>query len=253
MGTKSEMGCSVDIDLDLQSGLMREKLARLYRYAQVGLCVSSVTHDVNNLLGAIMAYAELVGMDSSLSSDSGRMLAEIVGAVRRSSVLVNNLTDVARKDRADVRIIDPSNLMERVLDLRRYDLKVAHITLTCEYQPGMVNFAVDLPRLQQSMMYIVSNTVEALESEKQACFEARVRMEDSWVSFSFRDSATPIPLSHRDRIFEPFFTTKGADHMGLGLTIARATAEDHGGELVYDPRAGFVMRLPTNNRYSSQV
>ena len=247
------MGCSVDIDVDLQSGTVGEKLAKLYRYAQIGRCVSSVTHDVNNYLGAIMAYAELVGMDPVLGAESNRMLAEIIGAVRKSSTLINNLTDVARRERADIRIVDPANLMERVLDLRRYDLKVAHVTVACEYEPLLHNFTVDLPKLQQAMMYIISNSVEALENQKVRRFEASVRMEGAAVAFVFHDSAPVIPEGERERIFEPYFTTKGGDHMGLGLTIARATAEEHDGELVYDPARGFVLRIPTTNRYAEMT
>jgi two-component system, NtrC family, C4-dicarboxylate transport sensor histidine kinase DctB len=191
-----------------------------------------------------------VGMDPTLGNESHRMLSEIIGAVRKSSTLINNLTDVARRERADVRIVDPANLMERVLDLRRYDLKVAHVTIACEYEPQLHNFTADLPKLQQAMMYIISNTVEALENQKSRRFEASVRMEGTAVAFVFHDTAPVIPESDRERIFEPYYTTKGGDHMGLGLTIARATAEEHDGELVYDPARGFIMRIPTTNHYA---
>ena len=79
------------IDLNTDAG--REKLTLLFRYAQIGRCVNSVTHDVNNYLGAIMAYAELIGLDAQLPDDSQRMIGEIVSAVRKSSDLINNLTD----------------------------------------------------------------------------------------------------------------------------------------------------------------
>ena len=61
----------------------REKLARLYRYAQVGHCVSSVTHDVNNFLGAVLAYAELVGLEKNQTPEALRMLGEVMSAVRK--------------------------------------------------------------------------------------------------------------------------------------------------------------------------
>jgi two-component system C4-dicarboxylate transport sensor histidine kinase DctB len=245
------MGCSVEIEIDLQSEAMREKLARLYRFAQIGRCISSVTHDVNNFLGAIMAYAELVSMDSTLTEESNRMLAEIIGAVRKSSSLINNLTDVARKERADIRIVDPAHLVERVLDLRRYDLKVGHVVLACEYQPDLTNLTVDLPRLQQAMMYIVSNAIEAMELAEVRRLEMSVRMKERVVEFKFRDSGPGIPEGDRQRVFDPFFTTKGKEHIGLGLTVAKAIAEDHSGELVYSPDAGFVMRIPMESRYAS--
>jgi len=222
----------------------------MYRYAQIGRCVSSVTHDVNNYLGAIMAYAELVGMDSSLGAESKRMLSEIIGAVRKSSTLVNNLTDVARKERPDIRIIDPANLMERVLDLRRYDMKVGHVALTTEYAPGLGNLAVDLPKMQQAIMYVISNAIEALELVKAKRIDIRIRMDGKSIAFFVRDSAPAIEPGCTERMFEPFFTTKGADHIGLGLSIARATVEEHDGNLRYEADEGFVIRIPVENRYS---
>jgi signal transduction histidine kinase len=239
---------SVDVEVDPDSA--RDRSAHIYRFAQIGRCVSSVTHDVNNYLGAIMAYAELVAMDGSLSQESRRMLDEVIGAVRKSSTLVNNLTDVARKERPDVRIVDPENLIERVLDLRRYDMKVGHLTLVTEYAPDLVNITVDLPKMQLAFMYLISNAIEALEEEKTKRLEIRVTMEDGALSFFFRDSAPAIPADLCDRIFAPYFTTKGADHLGLGLMLARATVEDHDGQLDYSPKHGFVVRIPIENRFS---
>jgi two-component system C4-dicarboxylate transport sensor histidine kinase DctB len=250
MRERTKMTAATGVHVEVEADSTRERYTRLYRYAQIGRCVSSVTHDVNNYLGAIMAYAELVGMDGSLNVESKRMLSEIIGAVRKSSSLVNNLTDVARKERADIRIIDPVNLMERVLDLRRYDMKVGHVTLVTDYAPGLGNFTVDLPTLQQAIMYIVSNAIEALDLEKVKRVEIRIKPDGDSICFSFRDSAPPIPPSCREKMFEPYFTTKGIDHTGLGLTIARATVEDHDGSLVYTPEEGFLIRIPVENRYS---
>src|SRR5690606_21030252 len=121
----------------------------------------------NNYLGAIMAYAELAGMDKGISADTARMLGEVVNAVKKSSGLVASLTDVARKEKPDVRIMDPAQLVERVLDLRRYDLRVANVTLTTTYDPNLPLLSVNLPRLQLALMYIVSNTIEALDGTER--------------------------------------------------------------------------------------
>ena len=101
---------------------LENRLLQLFRYSQIGQCVNSVTHDVNNLLGAIMAYSELISMDESIAADSKRMLGEVVEAVRKASGLMGNLTDIARKPRQDVRIVAPIQLMNRVIDLRRYEI-----------------------------------------------------------------------------------------------------------------------------------
>ena len=235
--------------IDINSEEARERLFRVFRHAQVGRSVSSVTHDLNNFLGAIMAYAELCSMDSGVSADTIRMLTEITNAVKKSSTLVNSLTDVARKERQDVRVLGPSQLVDRVLDLRRYDLRVANVALDTSYGENLPMLSVNLPRLQLALMYLVSNTIEALDGKERKRLKASVQRDGSIVTISMKDSAEPIPEEIREQIFDPFFTTKSVDHLGLGLTAARAALEDHGGTLSYSPDQGFVATLPLVTKY----
>lgn len=237
--------------LDLNSEEARERLLRVFRHAQVGRSVSSVTHDLNNYLGAIMAYAELAGMDKGISADTARMLGEVVNAVKKSSGLVASLTDVARKEKPDVRIMDPAQLVERVLDLRRYDLRVANVTLTTTYDPNLPLLSVNLPRLQLALMYIVSNTIEALDGTERKKLSVTVRKTEEGVEIAFKDSGAPIPDEMCIAIFDPFYTTRGVDHLGLGLAVARGTVQDHGGTLNYDPDTGFVIALPLRTSYTT--
>lgn len=237
------------IDLNSEEG--RDRVLRAFRHAQVGRSVSSVTHDLNNYLGAIMAYAELAGMDAGISPDTARMLGEVGNAVRKSSALVASLTDVARKEKPDVRVMEPDKLVERVLDLRRYDLRIANVTLDTRYAEGLPTLSINLPRLQLALMYLVSNAIEALDGKERKQLIVSVSRTDTGISLSFRDSYGEIPEDERDRIFDPFYTTKGVDHLGLGLTVARATVEDHGGTLAYAPESGFTILLPLLTKYAT--
>ncbi len=234
--------------VDLTSPEGQRRLHKMFRYAQIGRCVSSVTHDVNNYLGAILAYAELIELDSELTKESSRMVQEIIGAVRKSSALINNLTDVARKERPDVRAVDPLQLIHRVLDLRRYEIKLSQIDLKSESPDAMPTLQIDLPKVEQALVYLVNNLIEALADEE--CRQARVHavVGDGWVEFEFWNSGPAIPVELREAVFEPFFTTKAGEHVGLGLTVARETAHQHNGDLVYSPERGFVFRIPQHKR-----
>ena len=236
--------------MDFENALTRQKLAQLFRYAQIGQCVNSVTHDVNNYLGAIMAYAELVGLDKGVSKESNRMLGEIISAVRRSSALVGNLTDIARKERADVRILSPTQIVERVIDLRRYDLKVMNASLETRYDEDLVSIAVDLPKIEQALIYLMANAIEAVEDCQTRLVRIFVTQDEEQMRFIFWDSGPIISEAQREEIFEPFFTTKDGAHLGLGLPVSRDTARFHGGDLTYDPEEGFIMRIPLRNNLS---
>ncbi len=238
--------------LDLGSDEGRQRIARLYRYAQIGHCVSSVTHDVNNFLGAIMAYAELIGMDSPLNQESVRMIEEIMGAVRKSSTLVNSLTAIARKERDNISLVDPAQLVEKVVDLRRYDLKAAQIAIDTAYESDMPMLVADQPKLEQALIYVIANAIEELHDRERRMVKIRVRHATEGVEIDIWNSGREIPEELREAIFQPFFTTKKEDHLGLGLAVTRDIMQYHGGDISYDPKRGFVFYLPRETALSSR-
>lgn len=234
------------VDMNSAEGLAR--LSRLYRYAQVGRCVSSVTHDVNNFLGAIMAYSELIGMDQNISPESKRMLQEIVNGVSRCSNLINNLTSVARKERTETMMLPLATIVEKVVDLRRYDMKAARIKCDLDIQADMSCGAYDRAKLEQALIYIVTNAIEAVALLPRREIKITTYATDDSFEVSIWDSGPVIDESLRDHLFDPFFSTKDEDHVGLGLYSARETALLHGGSLEYEPDRGFVLTLPKHRR-----
>lgn len=231
---------------DFSSDEFQQTVRHMFRYAEVGRCVSSITHDVNNLLGAIMAYTELVGMEGNLSPESARMLNEILGAVRKSSDLINNLTDISRRDRPDVRIMDMTQLVDRTLDLRRYDLKINGIEVLAELEEDLPPTTLDLPKLERALMHMVVNAMEFLAGNpgiENKQFKATTRRTETGAEAVLWNSGPPIAGEAAKRMFEPFFTTKKG-HLGLGLCIAKETARMHKGTLDYDPERGFILHIP---------
>jgi len=229
----------------------RELLMDVFRYVQVGQCVSSVTHDVNNHLGIIMAYAEILAMDLKPDAESRSMLDEIVSGVHRSSALINSLTDIAReRKRPDIRVMGLDQLVSRVLDLQRYDFKVRHIELKERIEAGLPTIAMDFARLQLAFLHLISNALDALDGAEDKRAQVSVSLGEAGYRVAIWDSAPPIPEGHREAIFAPFFTTKSGAHLGLGLPAARRVIEEHGGRLAYDPEEGFVAWLPKESPFA---
>jgi len=247
MGLRASPSTSDQLDLTSDEG--QDRLAQLYRYAQVGRCVNSVTHDLNNFLGAIMAYAELVSMEPAISDESRRMLDEIVGGVKRSSDLVNNLTGIARRERLDVNVVHVPKLVQRVTNLRAYDYKVAGVDLRIERGDSDLEVTGDRAKLEYVVLYLLSNALEATANQPASNVRVKVEATPEGARITVYDSAGPINSETAERMFEPFFTTKGEDHLGLGLTTARNIMHLHDGDLQYDPATGFVVHLPRENRF----
>lgn len=233
--------------MDLDSQDFRDRVALLFRYGQVGRCVSSVTHDVNNVLGAIQAYSELLDLDENLSDESRRMTMQIGEGVAKCSALLSTLTTVARKPEPDTAFVDVASFVDSVLDIKRYDFKVAHVPLEFVCDEGIQPMVVDQPQLVMAIIHLLMNALDAAEENERRYTRLRLRDVSDAVEFEMWNAGPPVPEADRERIFEPFYTTKGSDHFGLGLSVARDAARLHKGDLVYNEERGFVMRLPFDN------
>jgi two-component system C4-dicarboxylate transport sensor histidine kinase DctB len=208
-----------------------------------------VTHDLNNYLGAIMAYAELVALEGPDSKESIHMLQEIVQGVLKCSSLVNDLTGIARREKPDASLVSMSALVERVLNLRRYDFKINHVELQVDVVESSGELILDRPKIEMVVIYLLSNALEAsLDEPKRRKTRITVTDLDDAVEMTVWNSGDPIAPEICDAMFEPFFTTKGAEHLGLGLTACRQIANLHSGSLTYDPERGFVLCLPRENQ-----
>ncbi|MBP8128030.1 MAG: HAMP domain-containing histidine kinase [Candidatus Hydrogenedentes bacterium] len=223
------------------------RAAGLFRHAQVGRCVNGVAHDLNNYLGAVMAYAELVSLDKGVSAESHRMLGEILGAVHKASTLVSEIVRIARKDSARVGMVDPSLLVQHVLNLHMYEMKTLHIAVETKIQEDVPSLPGNAPKLELALAYLVRNAMETLEEQEKRHIFLRLHHTEGEVVIRVQDSGPPVPEALRERMFEPYVTTKAGVHFGLGLPLARAIIAQHAGALTYMPEEGFVITLPLEN------
>lgn len=230
----------VDLELD------RDTLHDLFTASQVGRCVNSVTHDVNNLLGAIMAYGELVGLDAGLEEESQRMLADMMTAIRKSSALMGQLTSIAREERDLATSVRMHQFLDRSLDLRRYDIKVQQIALEVSAEPDERFWTVDEPKLTRALLYLISNAIEATVDTTPRVISLTLTTNQERAEIAVSNSGPVVPEGERATIFEPLYTTKRDGHLGMGLFLARKYLEHHRGSLDYEPSRGFVMTVPAD-------
>jgi C4-dicarboxylate-specific signal transduction histidine kinase len=226
----------------------RSRLAFLFRRAQVGLAVNGVAHDVNNYLGAMLAYAELIELDEELGDESRRMAGEIIESVRKCGNLISVLTSIARRERDNQTMADPSTLVQQVLDMRSYDLRLARVNVEMDMPETPACLVVDQPKLTMALSCLVSNTMEALSEAKEGRLRVTLREENGVSRVTLWNSAPALTEEEAAQCFEPFYTTKGAKHLGLGLAVAREAARFHRGDLTYVPDEGFVLTLPQEYR-----
>jgi len=234
-------------------GAWNERFGQLFRHAQVGRCVNGVTHDINNILGAIMAYAELAGMEND-PEERGRLLEEVVNGVIRCTELIGTLTSIARDDRPTAAILEPSRLLMDLVKLRDYAARVEHIQVETHAEERLPTIVVDRPKALLALIHLVMNAQEALAGASDPkTIRLTVKRHEAGVVFEVWNSGPPLDEAGLEVAFEPFHGTKDGHHLGYGLSAARQVAVLHEGSLSYDPGRGFILYFPSRNSLISLV
>jgi len=232
-----------------QTRLVQERLLQSEKMSSVGQLVSGVAHELNNPLTGIMGFAQLLLL-KELDETARRQVETIYGEAERASKIVSNLLTFARRRRAQKEPANLNTLIERVLELRHYDLRVRNIDVELELDPALPETMADTNQIQQVLLNIIINAEQAMRGEGGAgTLRIRTARTDGHVVASFEDSGPGMSAETLRRIFDPFFTTKDAgEGTGLGLTISYGIVEEHGGRIWADSQPGrgttFVIELP---------
>ena len=202
--------------LDLQSEDAQARVLSAARYAQVGRVADSVTHDINNLLGASMAYAEIVALEPGISDEGRRMLSQVVSSGMRCSELVSCLTALTRKEAILAKPADLITLFRKAVALDVFMIRRSKITLEEVWPEGSAASVGDPPRLQLALSHLLSNAREALELEPVGERVLRVSLDidgEHGARLTVWNSGHSIPEAVQAQMFEAFYTTRPAPHM----------------------------------------
>ncbi|MFP4172992.1 MAG: sensor histidine kinase [Candidatus Hydrogenedentota bacterium] len=231
---------------DLRSDDVRPRLEAVYYKAEAGRCLNGVAHDLNNYLGTILAYAEILSLDVE-DEDGKRSISEIIGSVRRCAKLANKLNGIARPEKANVSLVDLDTLVKEICELRAYDFRAAGVTLRTNLSGGF-SLIADAPKLEMAVVSLLSNALEnAALGDAKPVTEVSVAAEEDGGVLTVWDSGPPVPESEWDAIFEPFYTKRDGAHIGLGLHVVRQIAAYHDGGVSYHPGHGARLWLPRSN------
>jgi two-component system C4-dicarboxylate transport sensor histidine kinase DctB len=241
-------------ELDIKKWIpnIEERLEKLHRLATAGLCINGVIHETNNYLGAIMAYAELLQMETSPGEESHRMLGKIIDCVQDCSLLMNGLNTISRSKDSLITLVEIPELINTVYRLRKYYQKILKIWFEMDIEENIKPIVVDLPRIQLALINILKNAEENLELKEATEKDPRrlkitCTADDNRVSIIIKDNGPPVPVDYLDQIFSQFTTTKNQYHLGLGLAIANKMIKEHNGILKYSPEEGFTIWIPFDN------
>jgi signal transduction histidine kinase len=209
---------------------MQQELNHLQRLESIGRLAGGVSHDMNNVLGAIMALAEIMAARPGEAVDVARGAQAILDAAARGRDLVKGLTDFARKDIDNAVPVDLNDLVRREADLlgRTTFRKVA---IRLELEPGLAPVLGEPSALANILMNLGVNACDAMPDGGHLDLATRT-LGDGRVELAVADDGEGMPAEVAARALEPFFTTKPAGKgTGLGLSVVYGTVKAHGGTL----------------------
>ncbi|RMF74075.1 MAG: PAS domain S-box protein [Acidobacteria bacterium] len=228
---------------------LEQQLIQQDRLASVGLLAAGVAHEVNTPLTGISSYAQML-LDETAPDDPRRPLLErIVRQAERASSIARGLLSISRAGASprkdEVREPVPlGELIEETIGLLGHQVNRAGAQVTTEIEPGRLVAWADRSRLQQVLMNLLLNALDAVEPGGRVTVRAGASRNGSspdggGIFIEVVDDGQGIAETIRDRIFDPFFTTKGPGRgTGLGLAISYSIVREHGGTLTADSTEG---------------
>ncbi|MCE1203427.1 MAG: PAS domain S-box protein [Holophagaceae bacterium] len=237
-----------DISVRKQAEELRQKLNAELQQSQkldsLGSLAGGVAHDMNNILGAIQAVNETLkrkhGADPALAAS----LHLIDRASTRGKVLVNGLTKFARKSLQEPEVLELNLLVKEEIDLlSRTTLQ--KFRLVMDLDESLSPVSGERGSLASVLMNLCVNALDAMPEGGTLTIRTR-NLPGALVELSVEDTGTGMPPEVAARAMDPFFTTKSIGKgTGLGLALAYATAQTHGGTLSIqsEERRGTTVRL----------
>jgi len=228
------------------------QLLQAEKMAALGQTISGVAHELNNPLATILSWAERLSQRAGLEDSVRRGLETILGESERAARIVRNLLTFARKRQTTRAMVDVNQVARETLSLRAYEQRVSNITVIDALAAGLPQVFADGYQLQQVLLNLIINAEQAMLSAHGRGILVIRTWHDAGqesVVLEINDDGPGIPDDVQPKIFDPFFTTKEVGQgTGLGLTVAYAIVQEHGGRIRLESRPGagasFYVELP---------
>ncbi len=222
------------------------------KLASMGQLAAGVAHELNNPLGTILLFTNILQRKLNERSDLSHDLKLLVDEAQRCKKIVGGLLDFARQNRVRMEALNLGELLRKVLSDSFDAARLAEKNIHLIYEGTGADPSADVDRdqLTQVIVNLIKNGVEAMENKGGEIRVNAVELpEQGRVQITVSDQGCGIPPEDRERIFQPFFTTKSIGKgVGLGLPICYGIVKMHRGNIWYDSVVGggtvFHIELP---------
>lgn len=249
------MGIVADITgrkhAELEKAELRKELSHVTRVYTLGELASSMAHELNQPLGAIIANADAAEIHAGRPQPDLAEIQSILDDIRRDGLragdTIHRMRAFLQRREIDLQPIDVEQLLCESMKFVDMDASVRKIAVQLHVEPGLPPGCGDRTQMQQVLLNLMINGMDAMnetpESGRRLFLSARQTASDT-LEISVSDKGHGIPPDKIAEVFQPFFTTKRSG-LGMGLAISRSIVEAHGGRLWLEnnPQGGATARF----------
>ena len=237
-----EISRDITNDINTQKAMMQQE-----KLASVGRLSAGVAHEINNPLTTILTTAMLIQEELDPQDPNYPELETITKETLRCRKIVASLLDFARQSTPSRKECDLNNIVQESVVLTNKQAAFSDLTLTCELAENVPPIHLDTGQIQQSIINLIINAIEATAAGGAISISTFYRPELESIEISVSDTGEGISEDNIVKIFDPFYTTKDSGN-GLGLAITHGIIEQHNGTIDVDSKLGrgttFRITLP---------
>lgn len=233
------------------------ELTHMMRVMTMGELAASIAHEVNQPLASIITNGE-TGLRRLAQSEPDveavqKLIGRMVADARRAFGIIDRIRAMVTRQAPQQTALPLNDVVQESMDLLRHEFQSRNISISLDLAPALPSVVGDRTQLQQVVVNLAINAVQALAQSMGARRSVSIRTvlsDPKTVSCFVEDSGRGIEAEHLPHLFDSFFTTKNTG-MGIGLPICRSIIEAHHGQIRADSNsplggARFSFSLPTN-------
>jgi len=230
-----------------------QRIQQTEKLVAVGQLAAGVAHEINNPLGVILCHTDIM----KESSENDEEMLHDIGIIERHTEnckrIVADLLDFSRsrESRIERQLTSVNEIVEGVVSMVGQQFKKNQIRLNCNLDKALPHCLVDSRRIQQVLVNLIMNGVQAVENKGEISISTRLK--DDQILIEIEDDGPGISKEVLDKIFDPFFSTKEQGKgTGLGLSVSYGIIHEHKGEIKVQSTPGqgarFTVILPLSRK-----